>query len=105
MRRTATAAKRQRVKDAEQRREPRDTGKGDISLVFADTNATSGVREVYGRLIDHSARGFRAVHEFRGLTCGQMVQFRAPASSEGRARVVWTRIAGGRVETGFFIVT
>jgi hypothetical protein len=105
VRRSATAAKRQRVKAADQRREPRDTGKGDISLVFADTNATSGVREVYGRLIDHSARGFRAVHEFRGLTCGQMVQFRVPASSEGRARVVWTRIAGGQVETGFFIVT
>jgi len=105
MRRTATAAKRQPIKDAEKRREPRDTGAGDISLVFADTNATSGLREVHGRLVDHSGRGFRAIHEFAGLTCGQMVQFRLPASSEGRARVVWTRITGGRVETGFFIVT
>jgi|SRR5579871_3465806 len=100
----ATAAKRQRTRDAEKRREPRDTDISDISLVFADSNATSGLREVYGQLIDHSGRGFRAIHGFPGLTCGQMVQYRVPASSEGRARVVWTRIAGTKVETGFFIV-
>ena len=105
MERVATAAKRQRAGAVDKRREPRDTDAGGISLVFADSNATSGLREVYGQLIDHSGRGFRALHEFPGLTCGQMVQFRVPASSEGRARVVWTRIAGTRVETGFFIVT
>jgi len=105
MRRTATAVKRQRAREADKRRESRDTGSGDISLVFADTNATSGLREVSGRMLDHSARGFRAVHEFPGLTCGQMVQFRVPSASEGRARVIWTRISGARVETGFLIVT
>lgn len=105
MRRTAAATKQQRSKSGEKRCELRNTSTGDISLVFADTNAMSGLREVRGRLIDRSARGFRVVHEFPGLTCGQMVQFSLPASSEGRARVAWTRIVGGHVETGFFIVT
>jgi len=104
MKRTAAAPKRQNRR-AEKRSEPRNTGTGNISLVFADTNATSGLREVRGRLVDRSARGFRAEHECPGLTCGQMVQFQLPALPTGRARVVWTRIAGGRVESGFFIVT
>ena len=105
MKREAAATKQQRSKSGEKRLELREASTGDISLVFADTNATTGLREVRGRLVDRSARGFRAEHEFPGLTCGQMVQFHLQASSPGRARVVWTRITGGCVETGFFIVT
>jgi len=104
MERTATAAKREGSKSAEKRSEPRQSSTGDISLVFADSNASTGLREVHGRLIDRSGSGFRVVHEFAGLTCGQMVQFRMPPSFTGRARVVWTRIAGQHVESGFFIV-
>jgi len=104
MGRTATAAKRQRSKSAEKRQEARDVSAGNLSLVFADTNAMSGIREVQGHLVDRSARGFRVLHEFPGLTCGQMVQFSLPGSSAGRARVVWTHIAAGRVESGFLIV-
>jgi len=104
MKRTATAAKPQRTKSGEKRREPRDTSRGGVSLVFADTNATTGIREVRGRLLDRSARGFRIEHAFPGLTCGQMVQYSVPSAAAGRARVIWTRIAGGHVESGFLIV-
>lgn len=72
--------------------------------MFADTAAASGLKEVRGQLLDRSANGFRAEHRSPGLTCGQVVEFRLPASVTGRARVVWTRIAGEHVESGFFIV-
>jgi len=104
MRRAATATKRLRVRSDEKRRELRRTSTGDLALVFADTNAISGLREVPGRLLDQSKKGFRAEHGFPGLTCGQMVQYRLPASTAGRARVIWTRIVGGHVESGFLIV-
>lgn len=104
MKRTATATKLQTSGRGNKRKDQRDTVAGNIALVFADTNATTGLREVQGYLLDHSARGFRAEHEYPGLTCGQMVQYHLPASSAGQARVVWTRINGARVESGFFIV-
>lgn len=96
--------KAQRTRSSEKRGEGRDTTTGSLSLVFADTNATSGLREVRGRLLDRSARGFRAEHSFPGLTCGQMVQYQLPAAAAGSARVAWTRIVGGHVESGFLIL-
>lgn len=64
----------------------------------------TGRTEVQGRLLDRSASGFRAEHGFPGLTCGQIVEFRINGSAKRQARVVWTRIMGARVETGFFIL-
>jgi len=83
----------------EQRQEPRSAAGDDVYFLFGDA-----VRQVQGRLLDRSASGFRAEHDCTELTCGQMVQFHIQASTRGQARVVWTRILGARVETGFFIV-
>jgi hypothetical protein len=58
---------------------------------------------VCGKVLDRSAGGFRAEHDCSQLTCGQIVEFRLMAS-RGLARVVWTRILGDRVESGFLIL-
>jgi hypothetical protein len=42
------------------------------------------------------------VHECSALTAGQFVEF-AHVEAKGRARVVWTRIVSGSVESGFVI--
>jgi hypothetical protein len=60
----------------------------------------TGTNAVKGDLLDVSAHGFRAVHHCRSLTSGQILTFEH-AHDRGRARVVWTRIAGERVESGF----
>ncbi len=104
MKRTGAAVRQQISRSAEKRGELRQASTGEVSLVFGDVDAASGAKEVRGQLLDRSASGFRAEHRFPGLTCGQVVQFRLPASNTGRARVVWTRIAGEYVESGFIIV-
>jgi hypothetical protein len=60
-------------------------------------------RTIPGRLADLSGEGFRARHGCQELGPGQFVRFQH-AGAEGRARVVWTRIVGERVESGFRIV-
>jgi hypothetical protein len=104
MRRSAGTSKPETGPRVDQRREPRQEGGGEVHLTFADGEATTGLREVQGHLLDRSPGGFRVQHGFPGLTCGQVVQFRFKGSSKGRARVVWTRILGDRTETGFFIL-
>jgi hypothetical protein len=84
---------------AEQRREPRRAVKGEVVFYFGNTP-----KQVRARLVDRSTTGFRAEHDSSELTCGQLVEFRFGASAKRVARVVWTRIAGGRVETGFLIL-
>ncbi len=88
----------------EQRGESRQVGEGAIWLVLPDIGATAGSSEVCGRLMDHSANGFRVEHTFAGLSCGQTVRCRFDDSSPRTARVVWTRIHGERVESGFFVL-
>jgi hypothetical protein len=88
----------------EQRGELREAGGGEISLVLAGLGATAGRGEVRGRVVDQSANGLRVEHTFAGLSCGQMVQCRFDDSSPRTARVVWTRIHGERVESGFFVL-
>lgn len=83
----------------EQRREPRRAAVGEVIFQFGDAR-----KEVRARLVDRSTTGFRAEHDSSELTCGQLVEFRFGASATTVARVVWTRIAGGRVETGFLIL-
>jgi hypothetical protein len=58
--------------------------------------------EFAGRMMDISAGGFRATHAFPGLAAGQRVRFHH-AEGAGFARVVWTRILAGHVETGFML--
>ena len=84
---------------ADQRRERRRAAAGEVIFQFGETP-----KEVRAKLIDRSNTGFRAEHDSSELACGQMVEFQFPASAKRVARVVWTRIAGGRVETGFLIL-
>ena len=84
---------------AEQRRERRRAAVGEVVFQFGDAP-----KEVRARLVDRSNTGFRAEHDSFELACGQMVEFRFRASAKRIARVVWTRIAAGRVETGFLIL-
>jgi hypothetical protein len=58
---------------------------------------------VEGRLLDTSAHGFRAVHGCRTLASGQIVNFEHAAAT-GRARVIWTRIEGDQVQSGFYVL-
>jgi hypothetical protein len=58
---------------------------------------------IEGQLLDIAQSGFRARHECHTLFSGQVVEFQH-ARAQGRARVVWTRIVGDRIESGFFIL-
>jgi hypothetical protein len=83
---------------AERRREPREEAHG-TAVLFVD-----GAVEwrIEGVLIDTSDSGFRLEHTHGGLTTGTEVRF-AFEGREGRAKVCWNRIAGGRVESGFYV--
>ncbi|HLJ16621.1 MAG TPA: hypothetical protein VKV15_19145 [Bryobacteraceae bacterium] len=59
--------------------------------------------EIEGQLVDVSAGGFRAAHGCSSLGSGQLVRFRHNTST-GTARVIWTRIVGPCVETGFLVL-
>jgi hypothetical protein len=76
---------------------------GEVLFQLGAGMAKNDGGEVRGKLLDHSAGGFRAQHGCTQLTCGQIVEFRLMAIS-GVARVVWTRILGDRVESGFLIL-
>jgi hypothetical protein len=96
---SATMSKSETRQRVDQRRERRRAAVGEVIFHFGETP-----KEVRARLIDRSATGFRAEHDSSDLACGQMVEFRFRACPKRIARVVWTRIAGGRVETGFLIL-
>jgi hypothetical protein len=80
------------------RREPRRAADGEVKVWFGKPRSLV----IEGRLVDVSASGFRMAHEYAALEAGQMVDF-SHLEASGRARVVWTRIAGTRVETGFLV--
>ena len=82
----------------ESRKEPRRSAEGEVRVWFGQPRPL----EIQGRLVDVSSSGFRMAHEYTALEAGQMVEFSHPVA-KGRARVVWTRIAGSRVETGFLV--
>ena len=54
-------------------------------------------------LIDVSQHGFRASHSHVRLATGQEVWFEC-SGEQGRARVIWTRIMGTEVQSGFLIL-
>jgi len=83
----------------ERRREPRFAAAGEVRL-RAEAAASPAVK---GTVIDTSARGFRARHDCHGLTSGQIVTFEHRLAA-GRARIMWTRIVGDLVESGFLIL-
>jgi hypothetical protein len=81
------------------RAEERFPAEGEVTLSFDDPVP----RHFEGRLLDYSARGFRAAHAWARLENGQEVDFRHDTAS-GRARVMWNRIVGDAVETGFLVI-
>jgi hypothetical protein len=85
--------------DADRRSERRFRGRGPLKLCFDDPSP----QEVTGQLVDYSTSGFRAVHAYAALHTGQVVDFRH-AVADGKARVMWNRIADDCVETGFLVI-
>jgi len=83
----------------ERRREPRFPARGPVRLRPEGLMSTA----IKGRLLDLARSGFRARHACHTLFSGQVVEFRH-ARAQGRARVVWTRIIGDQIESGFFIL-
>lgn len=81
------------------RREPRVPADGTVLFSFSQFVR----QDVTGQLLDVSRNGFRASHDCASLSTGLTVQFTHPAGS-GLARVVWNRITGDRVESGFFVL-
>jgi hypothetical protein len=59
--------------------------------------------KVPAHLLDTAKSGFRVRHRSPALLPGQIVEFEL-AGVNGRARVVWTRVLGERVESGFLIL-
>jgi hypothetical protein len=84
---------------AEHRRERRHSASGPVVIQFGYPQT----REVHGLLIDLSASGFRMSHACNTLETGQTVVF-SHREAHGNARVVWNRIVGELVETGFFVI-
>lgn len=84
---------------SDRRIEPRRPVSGQVNLQPEGFAATS----VSGQMLDINSGGFRARHSFQALVSGNLVGF-AYGSLEGRARVVWTRILGAQVESGFLIL-
>jgi hypothetical protein len=84
----------------EKRRETRRAVTGSVRVKFTDPEPL----EIDGRLMDVSTSGFRMAHDCASLHSGQVVEF-AHVEASGRARVMWNRIMGTGVETGFLVFT
>lgn len=83
----------------EKRREPRTAASGRVMFRLAgEPNRT-----MEAVLLDTSAHGFRAAHTNARLSTGQEVWYEY-AGAQGRARVVWTRITGSEVQSGFLVL-
>lgn len=83
----------------EKRREIRRPADGTVRVSYFDPQKV----DVVGRLIDLSRSGFRMEHGCASLSTGQVVEF-SHAEASGRARVMWKRIMGEHVESGFLVV-
>lgn len=85
----------------EKRHEPRTQSNGTVEILVDEPHSRL---EFAGQLVDTSASGFRASHRHGALMNGLLVHFRHDHAS-GVARVIWNRIAGDIIETGFLIVS
>ncbi len=83
----------------ERRRKERQAAEGEVVLFLEDPEPI----EIQGRLVDVNATGFRAGHQYTALRAGQLVTFRH-AFAQGFAQVVWNRVIGNLVESGFQIL-
>ena len=84
---------------SERRSEPRRPVAGEV-LFFVDDSESS---RVAGTLLDVSESGFRAVHRHLTLSTGTVVRFEHTFKA-GRAKVVWNRVLGGEIQSGFSIL-
>jgi len=84
---------------SERRAEPRRAANGAVTLRPEGLQPSS----LSGQLLDVSNHGFRAEHALQALVAGTIVGF-TYGGAEGRARVVWTRIMGSHVESGFLVL-
>ena len=84
----------------EKRREARQSAAGPVRLTPRDPSLA---KDMQAELQDVSASGFRAKHGCPLFYNGLEVEF-AHAGATGRARVVWNRIQGTEVESGFWIL-
>lgn len=84
---------------AERRRHPRVPASGPIQLHGEDPLPF----RVDGELVDVSEGGFRLAHRHATLHPGQEVRFEHPGG-QGWARVMWTCVSPGRVESGCMIL-
>ncbi len=92
------SADRSLPEGVERRREPRHAASGGVEFFVEDPMPA----RFDGELVDWSQSGFRARHRHTSLQSGQTVRFRH-ARASGQARVMWTRIRGADVESGFLI--
>ncbi len=83
----------------ERRREPRYALNGPVEM-RVDEPVTRFFR---GELVDWSQSGFRVSHHNTELHTGQSIRFRHPRGS-GLAKVMWTRILAGQIESGFLVL-
>ena len=83
----------------ERRRNPRQPTQGVVFFTIKQLDPL----EVRGLLEDLSGNGFRAAHDFTGLCPGEQVEFRHDHGT-GVAKVIWTRISGSTVESGFLVL-
>ena len=83
----------------EKRRERRVSARGGLTLGWEG----GPISPIEGHLMDVSVHGFRAAHKHAGLVTGQEVVFEH-SGARGRARVMWTRILGSNVESGFLVL-
>jgi hypothetical protein len=88
-------------KNQERRSEPRSPAQGPVTVTLWRNG--SAITAVSGELMDIATSGFRAQHRAPTLRPGDIVEFER-AGGKGLARVVWTRIMGEQVESGFLIL-
>ncbi len=83
----------------ERRRKPRRAASGVIRLTIVGDDPL----QFQGELVNISESGFRVRHHQTKLHAGQEVDFEHDRG-QGSARVMWTRILGERVESGFVLI-
>lgn len=91
-------AERVELQVMERRQKERKPAEGEVVFFLHDPDM-----EIHGSLLDVSTDGFRAAHQHTALCTGQQVTFHH-AFTEGSAEVVWNRVLGDRVESGFLIL-
>lgn len=84
----------------ERRQAPRETANGPVRLELGPPLR----RVIEGQLVDVSATGFRVDHSDAGLASGDRVHYSHERGS-GQAQVVWTRIVGGKISSGFLVTS